>query len=171
MGDAPRAVHALQRAHPYPPRTAGPRTWKWRRGLGWTLRGAGERTEPDELPVTDITLSGFASLVEAKDDQGILEVGARLLAEHENLDLLIGMAQAHIRRKETDQARRRIERAAQISADSGRALVWLRIAETAAKLGKHGDDLRRDAARRALTINPASPAAQRLVKSGRLGRR
>ncbi|MFF2191748.1 polysialyltransferase family glycosyltransferase [Streptomyces sp. NPDC058157] len=149
----------------------GPRTWKWRRGLGWTLRGAGERTGPDELPVTDITLGGFASLVEAKDDDGILEVGARLLTEQENLDLLIGMAQAHIRRKETDQARRRIERAAQISADSGRALVWLRIAETAAKLGKHGDDLRRDAARRALTLNPASPAAQRLVKSGRLGRR
>lgn len=149
----------------------GPRTWKWRRGLGWTLRGAGERTEPDEAPVTDVTMNGFASLVEAKDDRGVLEVGARLLAEQENLDLLIGMAQAHIRRKETDQARRRIERAMQISADSGRALVWLRIAETAAKLGKHGDDLRRQAGRQALTINPASPAAQRLVKSGRLGRR
>ncbi|MEW1639041.1 polysialyltransferase family glycosyltransferase [Streptomyces sp. NPDC093801] len=149
----------------------GPRTWKWRRGLGWTLRGAGERTEPDEVPVTDVTMNGFASLVEAKDDRGVLEVGARLLAEQENLDLLIGMAQAHIRRKETDQARRRIERAMQISADSGRALVWLRIAETAAKLGKHGDDLRRQAGRQALTINPASPAAQRLVKSGRLGRR
>ncbi|MCF3181368.1 hypothetical protein IPZ70_15680 [Streptomyces polychromogenes] len=149
----------------------GPRTWKWRRGLGWTLRGAGERGEPDELPVTEVTLSGFASLVEAKDDQGILEVGARLLPEHENLDLLIGMAQAHIRRKETDQAVRAIERAARISADSTRALVWLRIAETAAKLGKQGDDLRRQAARQALTLNPASPAAQRLVKSGRLGRR
>ncbi|MFJ8164066.1 polysialyltransferase family glycosyltransferase [Streptomyces sp. NPDC096136] len=149
----------------------GPRTWKWRRGLGWTLRGAGERAEPDEAPVTDVTMNGFASLVEAKDDRGVLEVGARLLAEQENLDLLIGMAQAHIRRKETDQARRRIERAMQISADSGRALVWLRIAETAAKLGKHGDDLRRQAGRQALTINPASPAAQRLVKSGRLGRR
>ncbi|MFF4580750.1 polysialyltransferase family glycosyltransferase [Streptomyces sp. NPDC001389] len=149
----------------------GPRTWKWRRGLGWTLRGAGERAEPDEVPVTDVTMNGFASLVEAKDDRGVLEVGARLLAEQENLDLLIGMAQAHIRRKETDQARQRIERAMQISADSGRALVWLRIAETAAKLGKHGDDLRRQAGRQALTINPASPAAQRLVKSGRLGRR
>lgn len=149
----------------------GPRTWKWRHGLGWTLRGSGERGEPDEGPVTDITLSGFASLVEAKDDRGVLEVGARLLTEHENLDLLIGMAQAHIRRKETEQARRRIERAIQISADSGRALVWLRIAETAAKLGRHGDDLRRQAGRQALTLNPASPAARRLVKSGRLGRR
>ncbi|MEU8434908.1 polysialyltransferase family glycosyltransferase [Streptomyces sp. NPDC029216] len=149
----------------------GPRTWKWRRGLGWTLRATGERTEPDEAPLTDISLSGFASLVEAKDDQGVLEVGARLLTEHENLDLLIGMAQAHIRRKETDQALRRIERAMEISADSGRTLVWLRIAETAAKLGKPGDELRRRAARRALELNPASPAAQRLVKSGRLGRR
>ncbi|MFH7594021.1 polysialyltransferase family glycosyltransferase [Streptomyces racemochromogenes] len=149
----------------------GPRTWKWRRGLGWTLRSTGERSEPDEVPFTDITMSGFASLVEAKDDRGILEVGARLLTEHENLDLLIGMAQAHIRRKETEQARRRIERAIQISADSGRALVWLRIAETAAKLGRHGDDLRRQAGRQALSINPASPAAQRLVKNGRLGRR
>ncbi|MFF5704059.1 polysialyltransferase family glycosyltransferase [Streptomyces sp. NPDC012794] len=148
----------------------GPRTWKWRRGKGWTFLAARERAD-DDAPFTDITLSGFASLVEAKDDRGVLEVGARLLAEHENLDLLIGMAQAHIRRKETDQARRRIERAIQISADSGRALVWLRIAETAAKLGKPGDDLRREAGRRALTLNPDSPAAQRLVKSGRLGRR
>ncbi|MEU3467610.1 polysialyltransferase family glycosyltransferase [Streptomyces sp. NPDC048387] len=149
----------------------GPRTWKWRRGLGWTLRSTGERSRPDEVPFTDITMSGFASLLEAKDDRGVLEVGARLLAEQENLDLLLGMAQAHIRRKETDQARRRIERAVQISEDSGRALVWLRIAETAAKLGRHGDDLRRQAGQRALSINPASPAAQRLVKGGRLGRR
>lgn len=149
----------------------GPRTWKWRRGKGWTFRATGERTEPDDVPFTDITLSGFASLVEAKDDRGVLEVGARLLAEHENLDLLIGMAQAHIRRKETDQAKRRLERAVEISADSGRALVWLRIAETAAKLGKPGDELRRQAGQRALSINPESPAAQRLVKSGRLGRK
>lgn len=149
----------------------GPRTWKWRRGKGWTFRATGERTEPDDVPFTDITLSGFASLVEAKDDRGVLEVGARLLAEHENLDLLIGMAQAHIRRKETDQAKRRLKRAVEISADSGRALVWLRIAETAAKLGKPGDDLRRQAGQRALSINPESPAAQRLVKSGRLGRK
>ncbi|MGW0395808.1 polysialyltransferase family glycosyltransferase [Streptomyces sp. NPDC003042] len=149
----------------------GPRTWKWRKGKGWTFRGARDRSEPDDASFTDITLSGFASLVEAKDDRGVLEVGARLLAEHENLDLLVGMAQAHIRRKETDQARRRLKRAVEISADSGRALVWLRIAETAAKLGKPGDDLRRQAARKALSINPASPAAQRLVKNGRLGRR
>lgn len=149
----------------------GPRTWKWRRGKGWTFRATGERTEPDDVPFTDITLSGFASLVEAKDDRGVLEVGARLLAEHENLDLLIGMAQAHIRRKETDQAKRRLKRAVEISADSGRALVWLRIAETAAKLGKPGDELRRQAGQRALSINPESPAAQRLVKSGRLGRK
>ncbi|MEU3721393.1 polysialyltransferase family glycosyltransferase [Streptomyces sp. NPDC031705] len=148
----------------------GPRTWKWRRGGGWTFLAARERAA-DDAPFTDITLSGFASLVEAKDDRGVLEVGARLLAEHENLDLLLGMAQAHIRRKETDQAKRRIKRAFEISADSGRALVWLRIAETAAKLGKAGDDLRRQAAQRALSINPDSPAAQRLVKSGRLGRR
>ncbi|MFD0352772.1 polysialyltransferase family glycosyltransferase [Streptomyces sp. NPDC127110] len=149
----------------------GPRTWKWRRGLGWTLRSTGERREPDEAPVTDVSMSGFAELVEAKDDQGVLEVGARLLAEQENLELLLGMAQAHIRRKETDRARQLIERAAEVSADSGRAMVWLRIAETAAKLGKRGDDLRLTAGRRALGINPDSPAAQRLVKAGRLGRR
>lgn len=149
----------------------GPRTWKWRRGLGWTLRSTGERHEPDEVPVTDVSMSGFASLVEAKDDQGVLEVGGRLLAEQENLDLLIGMAQAHIRRKEPDRARPLIERAAAVSADSGRAMVWLRIAETAAKLGKRGDDLRLMAGQRALGINPESPAARRLVKSGRLGRR
>ncbi|MET9607770.1 polysialyltransferase family glycosyltransferase [Streptomyces sp. NPDC006512] len=149
----------------------GPRTWKWRRGKGWTFRGARDRNEADDVPFTDITLSGFASLVEAKDDRGVLEVGARLLAEHENLDLLIGMAQAHIRRKETDQAKRRLKRAVEISAGSGRALVWLRIAETAAKLGKPGDELRRQAARKALSVNPDSPAAQRLVKNGRTGRK
>ncbi|MFD3872049.1 polysialyltransferase family glycosyltransferase [Streptomyces sp. NPDC058623] len=149
----------------------GPRTWKWRKGKGWTLRGSRDRSEPDDVPFTDITLSGFASLVEAKDDRGVLEVGARLLAEHENLDLLIGMAQAHIRRKETDLAVRRLKRAVDISAGSGRALVWLRISETAAKLGKPGDELRRDAARRALGINPDSPAARRLVKNGRPGRK
>ncbi|MFJ3877461.1 polysialyltransferase family glycosyltransferase [Streptomyces sp. NPDC090077] len=149
----------------------GPRTWKWRRGLGWTLRSTGERREPDEVPVTDVSMSGFASLVEAKDDHGVLEVGARLLAEQENLDLLLGMAQAHVRRKETDRARQLVERAAVISADTGRAMVWLRIAETAAKLGKRGDDLRLRAGQRALSINPDSPAAQRLVRTGRLGRR
>ncbi|MFD6876744.1 MULTISPECIES: polysialyltransferase family glycosyltransferase [unclassified Streptomyces] len=149
----------------------GPRTWKWRKGKGWTFRGSRDRNEPDDVPFTDITLSGFASLVEAKDDRGVLEVGARLLAEHENLDLLIGMAQAHIRRKETDQAKRRLKRAVEISADSGRALVWLRISETAAKLGKPGDELRRQAARKALSLNPDSPAARRLVKNGRPGRK
>ncbi|UQX03592.1 alpha-2,8-polysialyltransferase family protein [Streptomyces sp. RerS4] len=148
----------------------GPRTWKWRRGTGWTFLATRERGQ-DDVPFTDITLSGFASLVEAKDDRGILEVGARLLAEYENLDLLLGMAQAHSRRKEVDQAKRRIQRAIHISSDSGRALVWLRIAETAARLGKAGDDLRREAARNALRINPASPAAQRLVKPGRAGRK
>ncbi|MFJ9342878.1 polysialyltransferase family glycosyltransferase [Streptomyces sp. NPDC101733] len=148
----------------------GPRTWKWRRGKGWTFLATRERGEED-TPFTDITLSGFASLVEAKDDRGVLEVGAKLLAEHENLDLLLGMAQAHIRRKETDQARRRLQRAIGLSADSGRALVWLRIGETAAKLGKAGDDLRREAGGRALRLNPDSPAAQRLVKGGRLSRR
>ncbi|MGW7314621.1 polysialyltransferase family glycosyltransferase [Streptomyces sp. NPDC054865] len=149
----------------------GPRTWKWRKGKGWTFRGSRDRNEPDDVPFTDITLSGFASLVEAKDDRGVLEVGARLLAEHENLDLLIGMAQAHVRRKETDQAKRRLKRAVEISADSGRALVWLRISETAAKLGKPGDELRRQAARKALSLNPDSPAARRLVKNGRPGRK
>ncbi|MFF4320609.1 polysialyltransferase family glycosyltransferase [Streptomyces sp. NPDC001568] len=149
----------------------GPRTWKWRKGKGWTLRGGRDRNQPDDVPFTDITLSGFASLVEAKDDRGVLEVGARLLAEHENLDLLIGMAQAHVRRKETDQALRRLKRAVEISAGSGRALVWLRISETAAKLGKPGDELRREAARKALGINPDSPAARRLVKNGRPGRK
>ncbi|MCX5193749.1 alpha-2,8-polysialyltransferase family protein [Streptomyces sp. NBC_00249] len=148
----------------------GPRTWKWRKGKGWTLLGAKDRDE-DDVPFTDVSLSGFASLVEAKDDHGVLEVGARLLAEQENLDLLIGMAQAHIRRKETDQAKRRLQRAVEISGSSGRALVWLRIGETAAKLGKPGDELRRQAGRNALRINPASPAAQRLVKAGRFGRR
>ncbi|MGW7118830.1 polysialyltransferase family glycosyltransferase [Streptomyces sp. NPDC054901] len=149
----------------------GPRTWKWRKGKGWTFRGSRDRNEPDDVPFTDITLTGFASLVEAKDDRGVLEVGARLLAEHENLDLLIGMAQAHIRRKETDQAKRRLKRAVEISAGSGRALVWLRISETAAKLGKPGDELRRQAAGKALSLNPYSPAARRLVKNGRPGRK
>ncbi|MEU8772495.1 polysialyltransferase family glycosyltransferase [Streptomyces sp. NPDC048606] len=148
----------------------GPRTWKWRRGTGWTFLATRERGL-DDAPFTDITLAGFASLVEARDDRGVLEVGARLLAEYENLDLLVGMAQAHIRRKETGEAERRLRRAMEISADSGRALVWLRIAETAAKMGRAGDEMRREAGRNALRINPESPAAQRLVKPGRLGRR
>ncbi|QEU71549.1 hypothetical protein CP967_05850 [Streptomyces nitrosporeus] len=52
-----------------------------------------------------------------------------------------------------------------------RALVWIRIAETAELMGRKGKDLRRSAARQALKFNPNSAAAARLSRSNPRRRR
>ncbi|MEV8532078.1 alpha-2,8-polysialyltransferase family protein [Streptomyces sp. NPDC051211] len=141
-----------------------------------TLRGRRMRSVPSqgmqfEVPVTEVSLAGFTSLLEDGDDEGALQVGTKLLAEREHFDVLIGMAQLRIRSGELDLAEGHLRKAVRSAEGSERALTWLRIGETAARMGKRGTELRQLAGREALRINPNSPAAERLVKGKRFLRR
>ncbi|MFG2297657.1 polysialyltransferase family glycosyltransferase [Streptomyces sp. NPDC048603] len=147
----------------------GPPTKKMRAGR--RMRSVPSQGMQFEVPVNEVSLESFASLLEDGDDEGALEVGTKLLAEREHFDVLIGMAQLRIRTGEMDVAEEHLQKAVRQATGSDRALTWLRIGETAARMGKRGADLRQQAGREALRINPNSPAAERLVKGKRFGRR
>ncbi|GGZ11294.1 polysialyltransferase family glycosyltransferase [Streptomyces nitrosporeus] len=133
-------------------------------------RGGKRKPEP-AAPVWDVSVSGFSSLLESGDDDGALEVGEKLLTEQESVDVLVGMAQIYVRRRQLADAESCLVDAMAAAEGNERALVWIRIAETAELMGRKGKDLRRSAARQALKFNPNSAAAARLSRSNPRRRR
>ncbi|KPI10478.1 hypothetical protein OK074_0113 [Actinobacteria bacterium OK074] len=116
---------------------------------------------PAEPTEEELSVDSFKERLEVGDVESARRIGEEILKKRKPVDVLIGMAHIFVREGDTEQTKRMLSLAAMARDD--RAMIWIRIAEIAALMGKDGKALRTFAAQEALRINPESTAAARLV--------